>query len=88
MHLAVNHSAGEYVRLGGFVHTNSIESVWALLKRQIYGIHHWVSEKHLKRYVAEMTYRFNAREMTVTDRMNGLFARVEGPIPYKVLIRG
>ena len=86
VHLAVNHSAGQYVRMGGFVHTNSIESVWALLKRQIYGIHHWVSDKHLKRYVAEMTYRFNARELTVTDRMNGLFAQVEGPIPYKVLI--
>jgi hypothetical protein len=42
-HLAVNHSAGEYVRLGGFVHTNTIESVWALLKRQIIGIHYWVS---------------------------------------------
>lgn len=32
-HLSVNHSMGEYVRMGGFVHTNSVESVWALLKR-------------------------------------------------------
>ena len=38
LHLAVNHSKGEYVRLGGFVDTNGIESVWALLKRQIIGI--------------------------------------------------
>ncbi len=56
-HLAVSHSAGEYVRLGGFVHTQNIESVWALLKRQIIGIHHWVSPKHLQRYVDEMTWR-------------------------------
>ena len=85
LHRAVNHSAGEYVRLGGWVHTNSIESVWALLKRQIYGIHHWVSDKHLKRYLAEMTWRYNRRQAKVTDRMNALFACVEGPMPYKVL---
>ena len=36
-HLSVNHSQGEYVRLGGFVHVNTAESVWALLNRQIFG---------------------------------------------------
>ena len=85
-HLAVNHSAGEYVRLGGFVHTNTIESVWALLKRQIVGIHHWVSPKHLDRYVQEMTWRYNRRDMKVTPRMNDLFACVEGRLTYKALI--
>ena len=83
-HHRVNHSKGEYVR-HYIHHTNTIESVWALLKRQIYGIHHWVSDKHLQRYVGEMTFRWNRREATVTDRMNGLFACVEGPMPYKVL---
>ncbi len=85
-HLSVNHSKGEYVRLGGFVHTNSIESVWALLKRQIIGIHHWVSPKHLQRYVDEMSWRFNRRDMKVTPRMNDLFACVEGRLTYKALI--
>lgn len=85
-HLAVNHSAGEYVRLGGFVHTNTIESVWALLKRQIVGVHHWVSPKHLDRYVQEMTWRYNRRDMKVTPRMNDLFACVEGRLTYKALI--
>jgi transposase-like protein len=85
-HLAVNHSKGEYVRLGGFVHTNRIESVWALLKRQIFGIHHWVSDKHLNRYVAEMTWRFNRRDMKTTGRMNDLFTCIEGRLTYKVLI--
>ncbi|NUJ81404.1 IS1595 family transposase [Methylocystis sp. FS] len=77
-HLAVNHSAGEYVRLGGFVHTNNIEGVWALLKRQIVGIHHWVSPKHLQRYVDEMTWRYNRRDMKPSPRMNDIFACVEG----------
>lgn len=52
-HHAVNHSAGEFVR-HYTIHTNSLECVWALLKRQIIGIHHWVSPKHLDRYVTEM----------------------------------
>lgn len=83
-HASVRHRKGEYVR--GDVHTNSIESVWALLQRQIVGIHHWVSPKHLDRYVGEMSFRFNRREMAKGDRVNDLLAQVEGPLPYKVLI--
>jgi transposase-like protein len=85
IHHTVNHSKGEYVR--HYVHhTNTIESVWALLKRQIVGIHHWVSEKHLDRYVTEMTWRWNHRDMKVTGRMNALFTGVEGRLTYKALI--
>ena len=83
-HLTVNHSRGEYVRFG-VVHSNSIESVWALLKRQIIGIHHFVSPKHLARYVDEMTWRFNRRDMDAPDRMNEIFAGIEGRLPWKVL---
>jgi len=83
-HGSVRHSGGEYVR--GAVHTNSIESAWGLLQRQIIGIHHWVSPKHLDQYVAEMTFRFNRREMAKGDRVNALLSQVEGPLPYKVLI--
>jgi transposase-like protein len=88
-HHFVNHQKGEYARQDGehHVHTNTAESVWALLKRQIIGIHHWVSEKHLSKYVDEMSWRFNRRDMRVAPRMNDLFASVEGPLPYKVLIR-
>src|SRR5579872_3782192 len=57
-HHKVNHGAGEYAN--GSVHTNSIESVWALLKRAIYGTWHQVSAKHLSRYVNEVTFRLNA----------------------------
>src|SRR5208283_976472 len=35
LHLTVRHSLGEYVRGAGYIHTQKIESVWALLKRQI-----------------------------------------------------
>jgi hypothetical protein len=83
-HQVVRHRRGEYVR--GDAHTNSIESVWALLQRQIIGIHHWVSPKHLDAYVCEMTFRFNRRQMPKGDRVNALLAQTEGPLPYKVLI--
>jgi transposase-like protein len=83
-HQIVNHQAGEYRK--GDAHTNSIESVWALLKRQIVGTHHWVSAKHLQKYVQEMTWRLNRRSMTAQERMNALFECVAGPLPYRVLI--
>lgn len=53
----VNHSTGEYSRLG--VTTNGVESVWAVMKRGVYGVYHHVSPKHLHRYVHEFTFRLN-----------------------------
>ncbi len=85
-HYTVNHSAGEYVRHFYF-HTNSIESVWALLKRQIIGIHHWVSAKHLQRYLDEMMFRQNRREAGEGDRVNMMLDwATEKRLTYKELI--
>jgi transposase-like protein len=83
-HAVVRHSAGEYARDN--IHTNTIEGTWSLLKRQIFGIHHWVSPKHLDKYVGEMSYRVNRRPMARGDRVNDLLSQTEGPLPYKVLI--
>jgi transposase-like protein len=83
-HQSVNHSAGEYVR-DGYVHTNGIEGAWSLLKRQIYGIHHWVSPKHLARYVDEMTWRYNRRQMSMGERVNALIAGSDGRLTYRRL---
>jgi hypothetical protein len=52
-HETVNHSAGEYVR--GNAGTNSIESVWAVMKRGMHGVYHHASAKHMSRYVDEFT---------------------------------
>jgi hypothetical protein len=82
-HQMVNHKQGEFRR--GDVHTNTIESVWALLKRQINGTHHWVSPKHLQQYVSEMSWRMSRRELTGEERINALFADVEGRLTYKAL---
>jgi transposase-like protein len=85
-HYSVNHSKGEYVR-DEFIHTNGMEGAWSLLKRQIYGIHHWVSPKHLNRYVSEMTWRYNRREMDEGVRVNALIEQSDGRLTYKALIR-
>ena len=63
-HTTVNHSAKEYVRLGGFAHINNAEARFSLMKRAIFGTHHSVSEAHLSRYLAEWDFKFNAREAT------------------------
>lgn len=85
VHHTVNHSAGEYVRKF-YIHTNGIESVWALFKRQIVGTHHYLSPKHLSRYLGEMTWRFNARESGEGERVNALLAQTAGRLTYKALI--
>lgn len=76
-HTVVNHSRGQYGD-GGDGHTNSIEGVWSLIKRQIYGIHHWVSPKHLDRYLDEATWRYNRRMVHDADRIAEFLTRVHG----------
>lgn len=84
-HYAVNHSAGEYVRLY-FIHTNGLENAWSLFKRQVYGIHHWISAKHVDRYLGEFTFRYNSRKAGEGERVNTFLGRVEGRLTYKALI--
>lgn len=83
-HQRVNHSKGEYKR--GWAHTNSIENFWSLLKRQIYGIHHWVSAQHLAKYVAEASWRFNRRDVADAERLNEFLGRLDGRLTYASLI--
>jgi transposase-like protein len=58
------HEVIEHIRewVRGNVHTNTIENFWSLFKRGVIGSFHKVSAKHLPRYLAEFTYRFNKRE--------------------------
>jgi len=56
-HSTVNHKEMQYVYNGAS--TNSIESVWAVMKRGLHGVYHHASKKHIGRYVNEFTWRLN-----------------------------
>lgn len=85
-HRRVNHRNGEYVRKEDIlVHTNSIESYWNVLKKQIDGIHHSVSPKHLQRYCNENAFRFNNRELFQDERFAAAIANCQGELKFKQL---
>lgn len=86
-HESVDHGAGEYVRNG--ISTNSIESVWAVLKRGLIGVYHHASPKHLSRYVDEFTFRLNdgnVKRRTLARLDSFVKATPGAGITYKKLI--
>ena len=72
----IDHSK-EYAR--GGLHTNTIEGVWSLLKRAWYGSHHHYTKQYTPLFVAETSYKYNARHdlNPFTTFIEGCF-RVEG----------
>lgn len=75
-HETVNHGIGEYVRDN--VHTNGIESFWAMFKRGHKGTYHKMSKKHLRRYVTEFVGRHNKRPLDTMDQMGAMVKGMEG----------
>ena len=85
-HNTVNHREKEYVRYEDIkVHINSIEGYWNILKKQMNGIHHSVSQKHLQRYCNESAFRYNRRKTAQDERFADALANSEGTLKYKVL---
>ena len=85
-HESVRHSVGEYVR--GEAHTNGIESFWALLKRGYIGTFHHFTWKHLHRYLAEFSARFNLGKAKGGERVDTLLGASSGlRLTYADLIR-
>lgn len=58
-HNTINHRT---CYVDGEIHTNNIESFWAILKRGIIGQFHKVSLYHLPKYIDEFCYRHNNRK--------------------------
>ena len=46
----------------GDVYTQSVENLWSILKRGIYGVYRVVSPKYLQAYIDEYAWRFNNRQ--------------------------
>lgn len=83
-HIIVNHSIGQYVNNGHT--TNHIESVFALLKRMVYGTYHNISPKHLQRYCEECTHRYNTRRLNDPARFIYSLQNSKGRLKYEKLI--
>ena len=86
-HHTVNHSANEYVRLGAFIHVNTAESFFSIVKRGITGTYHSVSEAHLHRYLAEFDFCYNNRSKLGCEDAER-FSRAVGGIVGKRLTYG
>lgn len=97
-HKQVNHSQGEYSREEYFedrqsgrkafkIHTNTMEGFWSQLKRGIYGVYHWASEKHIQQYLNEFSYRYNYKDFNDYDKFENWFSSCENKrLIYKVLV--
>jgi transposase-like protein len=86
-HKKVNHGSKEYVRKEDIlVHTNNIEGYWNILKKQIVGIHHSVSPKHLQRYCNESAFRYNNRSLLQDERFTSAIANCNCSLKYKELV--
>lgn len=81
---SVNHSRKEYVR--GEIHTNGIESFWALLKRGYYETFHHFPREHAMRYANEFATRLNQNGCDTEDVLAITIKNSVGKnLPYKVL---
>ena len=58
-HWQVNHSQREYSR--GQAHCNTAESFGSLFERARIGVFHYLSRKHLSRYLHEFEFRWDQR---------------------------
>lgn len=75
-HKFVTHSAKQYV--DGDSTTNTIESVFSLVKRGMYGVYHHCSKQHLHRYLAEFDFRWNNRHVDDGQRTLNAIRGAEG----------
>ena len=84
-HGTVKHGRGQYV--DGDVHTQGIESFWAMLKRAHKGTYHKMSPKHLQRYVDEFAARHGLRKQDTIAIMREIACRAVGRrLTYQQLI--
>ncbi|HEX3103747.1 MAG TPA: IS1595 family transposase [Terriglobales bacterium] len=77
-HHVVKHSAGEYVKAGTDVHSNSIEGVFSLIRRGVMGTFHSVSKKHLPNYLNEFQFRWNTRKLDDGQRVSAAIKKIDG----------
>lgn len=78
-HSYVNHSKREYSR--GDAHSNTAESFSSILERARIGVFHYMSPKHLNRYLSELEFRWEHRIAEKKTNKSGEQITVMQPIP-------
>jgi transposase-like protein len=78
-HDVIRHKS-EYVR--GEVHTQNIESFWAILKRGLVGTYHHVDAGYLAQYVNEYEFRHNTRKVSDAERFQMLASQTSGRVDW------
>ena len=84
-HSWVNHSEKEYAM--GNVHNNTAESYNSLLERAKLGVFHYLSKKHLQRYLHEISFRWNHRSPVIKQTAKGKEKIIMKPLPVMDMLR-
>ncbi len=84
-HGSVKHGKKHWAH--GNINTNSIESFWALFKRNYHGTYHSMSKKHLQKYIDEVAFRFNMRGEDIQALFDTATLKIaaSGKLSYKTL---
>ncbi len=85
---SVKHSGKEFARTdpdGTSVHVNTAESRHADLRRMVLGVRHWISQKHLDRYLEDLAFRRSLRESDVLARLGAALSS-PGRLFYRNLV--
>ena len=84
-HSTVNHFRKQYVN--GDIHTSTAESFGSVLERAKQGVFHYMSRKHLSRYLNEIGFRWNHRVPSVKVTKTGVKKKYMKPMPCMIMLR-
>lgn len=90
-HITVKHSKAEFVRRNAYgasvdAHTNTAEAVHAEIRRAVIGVWHWISRKHLDRYLDEISWRHNHRDVEHLGRIAAVLSSAGHPLAVSDLV--
>lgn len=85
-HQACNHKRKKFVSDEGFT-TNGIENIFMMVKKTIIGNYHNVSHKHLSKFVDEVAFRYNTRNVSEGEKVNLMMSNLDNRLTYKKLIQ-
>lgn len=83
-HGVVHHNDNEFVI--DDIYTNTIEGFWSHFKKMVFGTYHFVSKKHIQRYIDEEVYRWNTRLISESDRFKDVFSKSLSRCDYKTVV--